>query len=117
MFNISRDLPNSRAERGRTSEDYEVAASVREYFGKNVTRLLTELRAKGVLQKDIAERLELHTTQLSHWKAGNVPEADTLQAFIDLVNEFGVPCEPEDLFINPLKALARREGYRLVKDT
>lgn len=102
-----------------------MAASIREAFGASITRILAELKTVGVLQKDVAARMDIHSAQISRWKDGMIPTADVLDEFIAVANKALPPAkriEPSDLFGDPQRRqadfvveLARRAGYEVKK--
>jgi hypothetical protein len=129
LLNSIRDMPRhgvDSAADGILDLGDDVAASIREAFRFNVKRILADLKAEGVLQQDIAKKLDMPT---SRWTGmGMIPHASTLDQFILVVNRF-LPVEkrikPEDLFRDPegsenakedlIRELARRAGFKIEK--
>jgi transcriptional regulator with XRE-family HTH domain len=132
LLNSIRDMPRHRVDSaadGILDLGDDVAASIREAFRFNVKRILADLKAEGVLQQDIAKKLDMPSSQLSRWTGmGMIPHASTLDQFILVVNRFlpvAKRIKPEDLFRDPegsenakedlIKELARRAGYEIHK--
>jgi len=80
----------------------DVAASIKENFKANMRRIFNELRAKGVSQADIADKIGVDRSQFSRYMLGHLPRLSNLQKMLDAFNEY-MPVDPEDLFRDPEK--------------
>lgn len=86
----------------------DVAASIREFFKANINRVLDELKTRGLTQEVVAGSLDVSSSHLSHWRKGQMPrDWEKLEKFCDL---YGV--EPGELFMNPTKIEAYRNGVK-----
>lgn len=100
--------------RAMRSEVDVVAASIRKNFAANLTSILEELRARGILQREVAEALDVSTQQISQWKsAASLPEPETVQRLAELA---GLD-DPGLLYADPANFIAYRlESSRHVVD-
>lgn len=99
-----------------------VLASIREIFAANLERLMEE---RGIRQTELATRLGVAKSVISHWKNGSrFPEAKYLDALATALH-----VSPSELFREPsvtlpvserdidsiLRELAGSRGYDLIK--
>lgn len=110
------------------AEEDEVAASIRQRFRENISRILDDLRGRGVTQKAIAEALGKDPSAVTQLKSGKwFPSADETDRLLEVLNRFSdKPVDYEDLFRNPdkqadatrslIEELAKRAGYKLIPD-
>ena len=107
----------------------DVAASIQALFKANIAKILDDLKSNGVTQDEIAKAFGAPPSQISKLKSGDYfPSGQRMDELLEALNKFAVPeIQAADLFRDPSQALmaerdliaelARRAGYRLIKDS
>lgn len=124
MLNMYGQLPTHRvdsAANGNLSLGTDVAASIRHNFRVNFTRMLDELKAKGVSHKAFAKLVHVKAPVISQLKSGKFfPGPELLQAIAEaggisadeLIKD---PNKPKVSVQEIARHLLEQAGFRVIK--